>query len=276
MASFSSGTAALEERLAFLETATAPVVALAGIYENGHVVAPHKHRRAQFLHARSGVVMVSTAEGRWMVPPENAMWIPAGTVHSVEMLGRVDMHSVYLDDETGRGAPSRLCVLAMSELMRALVALAIACDGEPESGSREALAMELLVSEIRVLQERPLALPLPADERMARLCRDFLDRPAARAAIDDWAGRLGMSRRSFTRSFQRETGVSLQTWRQQACLFAALPRLAAGQSVTTVALDLGYESVPAFTTMFTRMVGTSPRAYRSRAAVRGAASVAAV
>lgn len=68
-----------------------------------------------------------------------------------------------------------------------------------------------------------------------------------------------MSRRSFTRAFHRETGLSLSTWRQQACLFAALPRLADGEPITTVALDLGYESVAAFTTMFKRMLGESPR-----------------
>jgi methylphosphotriester-DNA--protein-cysteine methyltransferase len=44
-------------------------------------------------------------------------------------------------------------------------------------------------------------------------------------------------------------------------LFTALPRLAAGESVTTVAFDLGYESVAAFTTMFKRMLGAPPRTY---------------
>ena len=60
---------------------------------------------------------------------------------------------------------------------------------------------------------------------------------------------------------RRETGLSLSTWRQQACLFAALPRLAGGEAVTSVALDLGYENVAAFTTMFRRMLGKAPRNY---------------
>lgn len=42
---------------------------------------------------------------------------------------------------------------------------------------------------------------------------------------------------------------------------AALPRLAAGQSVTTVVLDLGYDNPTAFSTMFKRVLGASPRAY---------------
>jgi AraC-like DNA-binding protein len=72
---------------------------------------------------------------------------------------------------------------------------------------------------------------------------------------------LGMSRRAFTRQFKRETGLSFVSWRQQACLFAALPRLVAGEPVTTVAIDLGYENPASFTTMFKRILGAPPRDY---------------
>jgi len=60
---------------------------------------------------------------------------------------------------------------------------------------------------------------------------------------------------------RKETGISFTTWRQQASVFACLPQLAEGQPVTNVALEAGYESVAAFTTMFRRMLGTSPRTY---------------
>jgi AraC-like DNA-binding protein len=96
---------------------------------------------------------------------------------------------------------------------------------------------------------------------LPRSAAAFLANPTARLVIDDWAEQLNMSRRAFTRAFRSETGISLSTWRQQAALFTALPRLAGGESVTTVAFDLGYESVAAFTTMFKRMLGAAPRAY---------------
>jgi AraC-like DNA-binding protein len=44
-------------------------------------------------------------------------------------------------------------------------------------------------------------------------------------------------------------------------LFAALPRLIGGESVTSVALALGYENPAAFTTMFKRLLGAPPRIY---------------
>ena len=70
-----------------------------------------------------------------------------------------------------------------------------------------------------------------------------------------------MSRRNFTRVFRQETGLSFAAWWQQACLAAALPRLAAGEAVTSVAMALGYDNPNAFTSMFKRLVGDSPRSY---------------
>jgi AraC-like DNA-binding protein len=64
--------------------------------------------------------------------------------------------------------------------------------------------------------------------------------------------------------FREETGLSFVAWRQQACLVAALPRLAAGESVTTVAMALGYDNPAAFTTMFKRLLGVPPRNYLPR------------
>jgi AraC-like DNA-binding protein len=42
-----------------------------------------------------------------------------------------------------------------------------------------------------------------------------------------------------------------------------MPRLAADEAVTTVALDLGYDSPAAFATMFKRLLGVPPSQYFS-------------
>ena len=91
----------------------------------------------------------------------------------------------------------------------------------------------------------------------------FLDAPSPHDTIDMWSADLGMGRRAFTRLFRQQTGLSFGAWRQQACLLIALPRLAAGEAVTTIALDLGYESPAAFTTMFKRLAGVAPSHYQS-------------
>jgi len=106
-------------------------------------------------------------------------------------------------------------------------------------------------------------VPFPTTPMIARKCHAFLESPAPHDTIEQWSDQLGMGRRAFTRAFRRETGMSFGEWRQQACLLVALPRLAAGQPVTSVALDLGYESPAAFSTMFKRLLGMAPSQYRN-------------
>jgi AraC-like DNA-binding protein len=122
--------------------------------------------------------------------------------------------------------------------------------------------MALLVAEIRSAPLIPIAVPFPRHPVLAALCDAFLEHPNATAAIDDWALALSINRRSFTRLFRRETGMSFAEWRQQACVSVALPRLAAGEAITSIALDLGYDGPANFSTMFKRMLGVPPSRYR--------------
>ena len=69
------------------------------------------------------------------------------------------------------------------------------------------------------------------------------------------------STRTLYRRFLRETGITFARWKQQARLLESIRRLTAGAQVTEVALDLGYESPSAFSTMFRRSLGVAPRAF---------------
>jgi AraC-like DNA-binding protein len=248
------------EHMRAIEAFSGLVKTLPNHRETGDVVEPHSHSRAQLLYARGGVIMVTTDHGRWMVPPEHALWIPPRVEHALQMLGAVDTLSLYMTKETLPGIADNVRVVEVSSLARELI-IAATSWSEQETPERFQLIVPLLLDVISRLPESALGLPSPADPRLARLCQNFVGDPATGLDIDTWANEMSMSRRTFTRAFRREMGVSLSTWRQQACLFAALPRLVAGEPVTAVALSLGYDSIAAFTTMFKRMLGAPPRAY---------------
>jgi len=90
-----------------------------------------------------------------------------------------------------------------------------------------------------------------------------MENPADSRVLEQWATEAGASARTLARLFQSETKMSFRAWRQQLRLMRALEMLAAGVQVTNVALDLGYESVSAFTAMFRRSFGTPPTRYFS-------------
>jgi transcriptional regulator GlxA family with amidase domain len=119
----------------------------------------------------------------------------------------------------------------------------------------------VLRDEIGQPEQQPLRLPLPRDERLARVAHTLLEDVADDRRLDDWAHFVGMARRTFMRAFSAEVGMSFGRWRQHARLFAALEMLAQGKSVTEVAIAVGYDSVSAFIEMFRKMLGTTPQIY---------------
>lgn len=247
------------------DTLPGNIVATANEYPTGHRVPRHRHRRSQLLYAATGIMVVGTEAGRWIVPPERAVWIPAGMAHEVHALVHVSTRSVYVEPGIGSALPSDCRVVAISSLLRELLLETADLPLEAGKGSRSDLIFSLIVREIERAPVLPLDIPFPTDARLAKRCRAYLENPSPHETIDDWCRDLAMSRRTFTRRFRAETGVSFTNWCRQAAIFAALPRLAAGEAITPLAFDLGYESASAFATMFKRVVGVAPSRYLAAA-----------
>ena len=86
-----------------------PVAAMAKDFTDGHHIAPHSHERAQLLFAVDGVMLVSTSAGSWAVPPQRAVWVPAGVTHEIRMAGAVAMRTIYVRTDT---AARRICAVS--------------------------------------------------------------------------------------------------------------------------------------------------------------------
>ena len=255
-------------RSIFLEAidhAPRPVIAVGNDYRDGHAILPHRHRRGQLLTSMTGTLVVATPHGTWVMPPQRGMWIPPDTVHDVRAIVAVSLQSLYIEPGASVGMPACCQVVGISSFMRNLMSEALNLPVLYDLAGRAGALMSLIQHEMRQLPVLPLSLPLPRHPDLDERCRAFLRQPQAHDAIDRWCAGLGMSRRSFTRLFRKETGLSFVAWRQQACLVAALPRLAAGESVTSVAMALGYDNPAAFTTMFKRLLGVPPRSYLAQA-----------
>ncbi|WP_226468561.1 AraC family transcriptional regulator [Luteimonas panaciterrae] len=252
-----------QTRASLYEDTPRDVVATGNEYPPHYVLPAHSHKRGQLLYASAGVVSAITDEGSWVVPPRRALWIPPGVTHEVRMSGAVSTRSVFVRPEAAQavGLPTHCQVIAVSTLLHALLLEAVDLPAEYALDGRDGRLMALLVDEIAVMPTLALNTPLPRDPRLARICRALMEAPALEIDIDMMAHKAGMSRRSFTRLFRQQTGMSFGLWRQQACLLAALTRLGLGDSITQVATDLGYSSASAFTAAFRRTLGASPSRY---------------
>jgi AraC-like DNA-binding protein len=139
-------------------------------------------------------------------------------------------------------------------LEAALVALSAEPPEYDENGRGGRLAW-LILDEIERAPVTPFALPIPQDPRLARLARTLIQDPGARHSINGWCEIVGLSRRTLTRLFRSQTGISFGCWRRRLRLLSAAARLADGEPIARVAANFSYESVAAFRAMARREFG---------------------
>lgn len=233
------------------------VVGLADEYPAGFRDPAHSHERIQLLYASSGVMSVVTHATSFVIPPQRAVWIPSGVPHEVSCRGPVSLRSLYIDPQYERDEPC--ChIVEVGQLLKALIIEVTQIPLDGAIGPRDEQVINLLIRELIDSRKIPYAAPMPNDRRLVRVCRQILEDPADTRDTNEWAAIAGMSRRSFTRAFKRETGMGVAVWRQQVRLLEALSLLSTGSSVTSVAMDVGYESPSAFCAMFQKSFGVPP------------------
>jgi AraC-like DNA-binding protein len=254
------------EELRRLAESDTPVLAFAFERRGAEDWAPeHCHTRGQLFALTRGLLIVEAGSERWMFPSQRCAWIPPDCRHAARSVGGVAGSMVYMSAEVCRGLPKMPCMFNSSKLLFAIVHRVLSWNPRQKPSTAQKQLITVLRNEIRQPEEQPLCLPIPREERLARVAHALLDDLADDRTLDDWAHSAGMARRTFMRAFSTHAGMPFGRWRQQARLFAALEMLAQGKSVTEAAIAVGYDSVSAFIEMFRTMLGSTPQKYlRSR------------
>lgn len=249
--------------------------AVVGLTIEGNFVGeiePHRHRKAQLIYVINGVITVEAESGIWTVPPQCAVWIPAGVTHLARSTGPMTIASLYFEPGLAGSLMEEGGIVFVQPLLRELLCRFIAGPQlYPQGESRQERLIAVLLDELRDAPVEPLHLPMPHDQRLRRLAQMLIDTPSLRFTIDEWGARVGASKRTLSRLFQHETGMSFIRWKQQLHVGLALQRLALGEAVTNIAIDLGYESPSSFIAMFRRMLGQTPARYFSEVVSSSAA-----
>ncbi|WP_233805368.1 AraC family transcriptional regulator [Paraburkholderia sp. HP33-1] len=230
------------------------------------------HRRARLIHVNEGVLTVRTDSGRWVVPPARALWIVANTLHRLHATRPVQLYSLYVATDSALDAaadpardaqplPAQSGALIPDALVQALLAAAadLPHDRPPDEPARRLL--QVLLDRVAGLPAAPLGLNWPGDPRAQRIADALSANPAQSLVLEELAAAAGVTARTAARLFAKETGQTFGQWRQQLRLLAALEHLGAGESVTQVALEVGYSDVSSFIAVFRDAFGDTPARY---------------
>jgi AraC-like DNA-binding protein/quercetin dioxygenase-like cupin family protein len=235
---------------------------IANHYGKGIRLDTHMHREAQLVYAARGTMQVTTPKGRWLVPPDRAVWVPARLAHSIDVLADIDMRTLYFDlawlARERHGADlDKEFVVGVSPLLHETIRALF--DGRNDR-DRTTLLIRLVMLELHQAEDSTTFIPLPQEPRCRRAAGIVLDDPTALHEIETLAHQVGTSARTLSRLFTSETQLSFKSWRQRARIAAAIERLStqADVSIKQLASELGYASVPAFSHAFRKVTGRTP------------------
>jgi AraC-like DNA-binding protein/quercetin dioxygenase-like cupin family protein len=234
-------------------------------YKKGVRLDTHVHREAQLVYAAKGTMQVTTPKGRWLVPPDRAVWVPARLEHAIDVLADIEMRTLYFDlkwlkREKRSPSLTQEFVVRVSPLLHQAILALFDHRNAPE---RTALLVKLAMLELHQAEDSATFIPLPHEPRCRRAADIVLRAPAASHEIESLAKKVGTSSRTLSRLFSSETQLSFKSWCQRARIAAAIERLSMGNNVPVkkLAADLGYASVPAFSHAFRQVTGKTPREF---------------
>ena len=182
--------------------------------------------------------------------------------------GPAKFRGIYIAQHLVGNMPKTCAVLTVDPLLKNLILQAATFSREWDETGPQGRLMMVLLDQIQCAKPAPLHLPLPSDPRLRAVTSALLADPTDRRLLEQHGSTVGASGRTLARLFKRETGMTFGEWRRQRILLAALERLSENHSVTTVALELGYNSPSAFIAMFRQCLGMTPTQYISPTTVQ--------
>lgn len=238
-----------------------------GFKQRGMGMPTHSHDEAQLTFAASGMVQVHTQEGRWLVPPQLAVWIPAGVAHRVEVLTDAELWMVDWEPSMARAwaPPTPLDLpftLRVTPLMKSLLETAFTCD---ISANKAELVAKLMLHELTETAHAPTFLPLPTSPVARRVADLAFEDHQNRLNLDELASRAATSVRTVSRLFPLETGLTLKAWRQRARIVKAMDRLARGNAIANVSAEFGFSSTASFSSAFRQVTAMTPTMFLGHA-----------
>src|SRR5262252_7463697 len=148
-------------------------------YRKGVRLDPHMHREAQLVYAAKGTMQVTTPRGRWLVPPDRAVWVPARLAHAIDVLADIEMRTLYFELSWLASAPrskslrSEFVVRVSPLLHQAILALFDA----RSTAERTELLVRLAVLELHRAEDSTSFMPLPREPRCRRAAEIVLSEP---------------------------------------------------------------------------------------------------
>lgn len=244
-----------------VNVAPVPVAGTTATFTPQHPLPRHRHAKAQVLYATTGAMQVDTDAGEWILPSQRALWIPPELPHGFSCRRETHVYALYVQPGFIDLPLTECRVVDVSRLLHELILRAVDLPRIYQPGDAAHRLAAVVGDELAGLRPEPLHLPLPSDPRARRLCDWLRAHPDDTSPLAELALAFGAGERTLARLIRSETGLTFGAWRERLRAHRGVELLTEGQTVTSAAMALGYQTTSAFIAAFKRVFGITPGSY---------------
>ncbi|WP_392553528.1 helix-turn-helix transcriptional regulator [Orbus wheelerorum] len=231
-------------------------------HDKNHQTPTHCHAVGQLYLLNSGLISCNTKDKHWSITPNCLGWIPPMTTHSAISWGKIAGWSLYIPASWCHLLPANTCILRTNELISAIINRLIKWPKLSEFTDRQIRLITVLIDEmIQSEVVDSLLLPYPTDPRLVKITQAIWHNPLDSKTQVEWANWAGISIRSLSRHFMRDTGMTFSHWKHLAKVILSLEKLTQGLSINEIAYSLGFSDASTYIASFKSIFGVSPKRY---------------
>lgn len=229
----------------------------------------HSHEKDQLLYAEGGILHVFTDNKHWYLPGRCFMWIPAGVAHSIISHSvNINLYCFYFDTSINSDDFYKDTKIYMTnDMLREMFRYTKTWNGsvDPTDASHYYLMKAIHALLPKMNSSFPLQYPYPKDSRLIEIAL-FLNKNLHKSyTLEQVSVKFGISTRTLSRLFKEDIGLNYVKFLRGLRISKSLELMAENKyNVYEIALQVGYSSLSAFSTIFYNVVGIRPAEYMAK------------
>ncbi len=240
---------------------TRPVAPLSNEFKAMTQITSHNHPWSQLAYSCSGIMHIETDSGIFVIPPEQALWIPPNMRHQHFCKNKVSYRSLHIDAKFSELLGNKVRTLMVDPLLKSLILEISSWPKDYEETAQKHRLILVLLDRLFMAQSNELFMPTAHDKRLFPIIETLNEQPNNKDTLEQWAPKVGASSRTLNRLFNQNFGMGFSRWKQKLRILKSLELLDSKTPLADIAFELGYESTSAFSTSFKKQMNCSPKKY---------------
>lgn len=229
----------------------------------------HCHSKGQLSYVEDGIAYLTIKNQQFIVPAKYFIWIPSEIPHKLKVShSATQLHSFYFPKSLGikNDFYDEFGIYPAGDLIVSIIKFSERWNEEFIDDHTE--FYELMKSFYLLISEKKdnnLSLMLPFSEKkhVIKITNYILENYHQNLSLEFMTLKFNMSKRTFTRWFKKELGVSFIQYLKSVRILKSIELLLkTNLSIAEIANNVGYDSLSSFSNLFFQFTGKRPMEMR--------------